>query len=58
MPERRMLIDGLVGEPLFKTREQYEEFRQSYISVMGPILRKQAIARAKSEEEARHHWVD
>ena len=37
------------GKPLFETHEGYEAFRTSFGKSMAPELRKNAIARAKSE---------
>jgi len=45
-------------QPVFATREEYEDFRIAYSERMGPIFRRQAEARARSEMKARYHLVD
>ena len=32
------LVPGLVSEPLFKTREEYERFRQEFYDAVRPKL--------------------
>jgi hypothetical protein len=46
------------GEPFFKTKAAYEMFREDFRKAVDPELRKQRIARQKSEVWAMTHFVD
>jgi hypothetical protein len=47
-----------LGEPVFKTREEYNRFREEFQREMEPKLKAQAKARMESEIWAMTHFVD
>lgn len=57
--EPRLIIEGLHErlKPVFKTRADYEKFREDFYRAVKPELDRQQRARAESEEAARHHLV-
>jgi len=46
------------SEPLFKSPEDYQRFVERFQKAVKPELDRQKIARAKSIEDAKKHWVD
>ena len=46
------------SKPVFKTEEEYQAFRQSFIEAMAPDLEKHRIARLKSELESMFRIVN
>ncbi len=52
------LVPGVKFEPLFKTDEEYQEFRRRFSEEMKPALDEQRRQRAKSELDSMSHWVD
>ena len=52
------LVPGLKSEPLFRSSEDYEAFRQRFYNAVQDTLREQALARAQSERNVMNHWVD
>lgn len=53
-----LLPEGVVSQPLFKTEEEYQTFRESYIEEVGPKLREYDLARARSERDSMFHLVN
>lgn len=43
--------------PLFKTEEEYEQFREGFVEAVRPIQEKWLEARRQSEEEARYRLL-
>jgi hypothetical protein len=58
MNQEYELIPGAKFKPLFSSEEEYEKFRERYQKAMFPILEEQRLARAKSIQDAFHHYVD
>lgn len=52
------LPQGIKGQSLFNSKEQQRRFEEEFTKAVSPTLREYALARAKSEEDARHHLVD
>ena len=46
-----------IGEPFFKTPEEYEAFRERWHAEVWPELEKQRRARAASEREAMNRYL-
>lgn len=53
-----ILPDGVEGEPLFPTPEDYERFCERYREKVVPELEKCELARARSWHEAQTRFVD
>jgi len=51
------IVAGLSTKPAFATREEYETFRQEFARAVKPEMQANDMARARSEEAARYHWV-
>ena len=45
------------AQPLFKSEAELDEFWQEFYSKVKPELEEWEIARARSEEDARHLWL-
>ncbi len=55
----RLIVGGMPQpEPLFKTREEQQEFYDGIYRQIKPAQDEYMIARAKSEDAARRHVVD
>lgn len=52
------LLPGVEPEPLFKTNEEYQKFREEFSAAVAPDLEKYARARALSERDSMYHLVD
>jgi hypothetical protein len=59
-PRLEVVVDGKVvtGKPFFKTQAEYNEWAEAFTKAVEPALREYAVARARSEEDSRHHMVD
>ena len=53
-----LLPGGVKGEPLFKTEEEYQRFREEFMREVAPDMEKYALARALSERDSMYHLVD
>ena len=51
------LLAGVKPKPLFRTEEEYQEFRQRFQEEVKPELDRQREARQQSEEDAKKHLV-
>lgn len=51
-------IPGLNAKSVFKTRADYERFREDFRKQVEPALKAQRQARQKSEVWAMTHFVD
>lgn len=46
------LIPGNIGEPMFKTTEDYERWREEFIAAVAPEMEEHRRMRAQAEHEA------
>ena len=53
-----LLPEGVESEPLFKTEEEYQRFREDFIEAVAPEMEKHRIARMKSEQASMFHLVN
>jgi hypothetical protein len=58
MKDPEILINSTEGVPVFKTPEEYQEFRDYYTEEVGPQLEKLRLARLGSEHAAMSRIVD
>ena len=56
--QRRSESSGVKSKPLFRTRKQYEQFRERFEAAVKDELEQHRIARAKSAVDAVTHWAD
>lgn len=53
-----LLPEVVKSEPLFKTEEEYQIFRESYMVEVCSKLREFDLARARSERDSMYHLLD
>ena len=53
-----LLPEGVKSEPLFKTEEEYQRFREDFIEAVAPEMEEHRIARLKSEHQSMFHLVN
>ena len=45
------------SRPAFNSQEEYDAFREEFARSVKPAFEKYALARARSEEAARYHFI-
>lgn len=56
--EIKLWPEGCNPQPVFKSEDEYQKFRQSFIDEVAPEMEKHRLARLRSEHESMFRIVD